>query len=85
MDGNLGHRRAASAGQRGGRGVRHRIEAGTGPRGRNQLGSTARRPAWSIDLVRMVQFDDLGRLEEAGRLRREPHHEDRADAEVWVR
>lgn len=30
----------------------------------------------------MMQLDDLGGLEEPGRLRREPHHEDRADGKV---
>jgi len=29
-----------------------------------------------------MQFDDLGGLEEASRLRREPHHQHRADREV---
>ena len=45
-------------------------------------GGARRGAARRVDLVRVVQLDDLDRLEEAGRLRGEPHHQHRADGEV---
>ena len=73
---------AARAGQRRRRGVGQRRAAGGGARLRDELGGTPGRTARRVHLVRVVQLHDLHGLEEACRLRREPHHEDRADAEV---
>src|SRR5690606_30614806 len=48
----------------------------------DQFGGAVGGAAGGVGLVRVVQFDDLGRLEVGGRLGREVHHEHGRDAEV---
>ncbi len=62
------------------------VGLGAEPRGAAGLGDeargVARRARGGVDLARVVQLDDLDRLEVRRRHRGEPHHEHRADAEV---
>nr|BFE68582.1 hypothetical protein GCM10020092_018830 [Actinoplanes digitatis] len=62
--------------------VRHRTAAGLGPGTGDQPRRVRRRAARRVQLARVVLLDDLDGLEVAGRLRRELHHQHRADAEV---
>jgi 4-hydroxy-tetrahydrodipicolinate reductase len=59
-----------------------RLDAGLGPGRRDQRGGAGGGAAGRVDLLRVVQLDDLDRLEEPGRDLREPHREHRADGEV---
>jgi len=52
--------------------------SGLGDQFRGTPGGAAR----CVGLVRVVQLDDLHRLEEPGRLGCEPHHQARPDGEV---
>src|SRR5437868_315844 len=49
--------------------VRHRPAPGLGPRLGHQFGGAARGPRGRVGLLRVVQLDDLLRVEVAGRLR----------------
>ena len=59
-----------------------RAQPGRGPGRGDQLRGPGRGAGRGVDLVRVVQLDDLDRLEEPGRLGGELHHQHRADREV---
>ena len=80
-----GRRRRRRRGRR--RGRRRRVGLRRRSRRRARAAATssrgaARGAARRVDLAGVVQLDDLDRLEEAGRLPGEPHHQHRADREV---
>ncbi len=79
---DLVHGRAARAGHLGHGGVRRRAEARLGAGRADHRRGAQRRPRRGVRLGRVVQLDDLGRGEEAGRLLGEAHHQDGADGEV---
>ncbi len=62
--------------------VRHVRQLRVGARRGDHPSGVHRRARRRVDLPRMVRLDDLGRVEMLGGLRRELHHQHRADPEV---
>src|SRR5690606_10422005 len=63
-------------------GVRGVAQTSVGAGRADQFGGAVGGSAGRVSLVRVVQFDDLRRLEVGGRLRRKVHHEYGGDPEV---
>ena len=82
------HRHAVDTARRGRRPAPPSVASGAGPRprlrarGGDQLGGAHRGAARRVRLVRVVQLDDLDRLEVPRRQLGEPHRQHRADGEV---